>query len=112
MTQTIWKFPLSLDEADGQIIELPRFSQVRCLDVQGTMPCLWVQVRDDGPRYRYEVRMFGTGHDIPEDWAGARYCGTALMYGTSLVLHVFIRPTHEAIEAVRAEEMRAAEASR
>lgn len=84
MTQTIYKYPLSI--ADEQIVSIPRHSQILSVQMQDGVPCLWALV---DPIYEKEPRTVyirGTGHDAS---GVGRFISTFQMQNGALVLHAF-----------------------
>ena len=94
MKETIWKFELT--PSDGVIrIDMPQTSEVLSCGAVGDSIFIWSKFSSGAkdldfiPRY-FEV--FGTGHEIHCDMGiDRKFIGTALMYGGSLVWHVFER---------------------
>jgi len=63
--RTIWK--LKLEIVDIQEFVLPKGTAVLHIGVQGTQPCMWVEL---DPEAEVETRKFmtvGTGHEVPEN---------------------------------------------
>lgn len=86
--QAIWKFPLQC--ADKNVVEMPRGSQVLCVQNQNEVPCLWALVPDVTPECVTVARTFtiyGTGHQ--HELISGGYVGTFQLRGGSLVFHVF-----------------------
>jgi hypothetical protein len=88
--KTIWKFPLAV--ADIQAIEMP--VGARLLDVQmqratGDQVCLWALVDPSNMKCKRWISIHGTGHELPDGIADAKYVGTFQLVGGSLVFHVF-----------------------
>ncbi len=87
---TIWKFPLKV--ADEQIIEMPANARILTVQTQQGKPYLWVLVDSDHPKEPRTILVYGTWHPI--DLVPSNYIGTfqvELMFGGSLVFHVFER---------------------
>ena len=83
---TIWKYDLAI--TDEQFIEVPKVNRPLAVQVQGSMPKLWMLVQPDSPRIRVKVRVFGTGHTGVE--SEMDYVGTFQVEGGALVFHVFL----------------------
>lgn len=68
----MYKYPLA--QCGDQTIALEWGAAIRALQMQGSTPCLWVEV-DAYEKAKVERRffMFGTGYDIP---SGLSYIGT------------------------------------
>lgn len=91
--QTIWKFPLI--NGGRNVIKMPPWTKILCVQVQRYTPCLWGLVtKDDDINYSDEERTFviyGTGHD--HDIIGGTYIGTFQLNDGELVFHVFEEQT-------------------
>ena len=85
---TIWKFPLQ--SVAVQTIELPAGFDILTVQVQNGAPCLWAAVDPDAQKTRAQIRIIGTGHDVPTP-ALDRYIGTFQIDNGKLVFHVFER---------------------
>lgn len=92
MKRAVWKFqiPLAQLNADAEVaIAMPMDSEVLTAREQGDTLCVWARVDPD--ETRKVKRMFavcGTGHPAPF----TDYVGTGMLFGGSLVLHVFVVP--------------------
>lgn len=91
MKLTVWKFPLDLSKltANGELppIHMPIGAEILTAREQGETICVWARVNPK--ETRVVKRMFavcGTGHDAPF----TDYVGTGLLFGGTLVLHVFL----------------------
>jgi hypothetical protein len=82
---TIWKYPLAVTAE--QQIDLPLGAQVLHVAVQHQMVCLWAQVRPDAQKQARTIRIFGTGHDLPDD--PGRHIGSFMLYDGTLVFHAY-----------------------
>ncbi len=81
--KTLWKFPLECF-GGAQSFSVPAAGVIRFFGMQGTTPCLWIEVHQDAPS---EIRSFiihGTGHPIP---IAEAYLGTC--FDGPLVWHVY-----------------------
>lgn len=85
MTTTIWKFPILVN--DEQDIEMPRGADILWVDVQQGQPCIWARVNPAAPRENKRIRIFGTGHPMPDELGD--YVGTFMMKGGALVFHLY-----------------------
>lgn len=87
--KTIYKFPLIISD-DVQFIEMPGPDKVLHvgLDPSG-LPCVWAQVNPGHTRVQVRVRVFGTGHALPNDpvFATDRHAGSFVQ--GPFVWHVF-----------------------
>lgn len=84
MPSQIWKFPMHTPD---RLIEMPEWAIVLHFGMQGSVWTFWAEV-DADPSVRKVTRRFrvyGTGHDLPED--GGSYIGTAQHEG--FVWHLF-----------------------
>lgn len=94
--KTIWKYEIAVD--DIQNIDMPESSEILCVQMQGSTPCIWALVDPENkvrvPRVLITV---GTGHKIFIDDKNFRlnYIGTYQMMGGSLVFHLFERVVEE-----------------
>jgi hypothetical protein len=80
---TIWKFPLQV--ADRQTVMMPGGAAILTAQMQSGQLCLWAQVEATQTKTPRVIRIFGTGHGIPD--ADNDYIGTVQM--GPLVWHVF-----------------------
>lgn len=64
--RTIWKYPIEItDKQTISIEEDAKFIHVS-LDPKGE-PCLWFECDDTKPTKKRTIRVFGTGHPLPDD---------------------------------------------
>ena len=88
--RTIYKYPLSV--TDQQFITLPAESKVFTVQMQGSVPCIWVIVNPNtNALERHDFRLVGTGHPFPDADEWPEYLGTFQMMGGGLVFHVFTK---------------------
>lgn len=82
--KTIHKYRLNI--TDQQTVDLPRGALILSagLDPAGVL-CLWAAVDTDKPAQPREIRIFGTGHPVPE--TPIRFIGTVNQ--GSFMWHVF-----------------------
>ncbi len=85
MAQVIWKFPL--EQTSEQVISVPTGTKMLCVAVQNGVVCLWGQVDPEAKGEKRLVRVFGTGHPMPDD--PGEYVGTFLLSAGALVFHVY-----------------------
>ena len=85
MRQTIYKYPIPVE--DRVVIEMPEGASVLSVQMQGLTPCVWVLCNPDAPKRPRALRIYGTGHTLPED--PGRFIGTFQMHGGALVFHLF-----------------------
>lgn len=84
---TIWKYELGLQ--DHQTLQLPEGAQLLHVGNQHGALCLWALVDPDAKVIDRRIYVVGTGHKLPTACKLARYIGTAMMLGGTLVWHVF-----------------------
>lgn len=85
MTTTIWKFPILVH--DDQSIEMPRGADILWVDNQQGQPCIWARVNPYAPKEQRRIRIFGTGHPMPDELGD--YVGTFMMKDGALVFHLY-----------------------
>lgn len=85
--ETIWKYELEV--IDTQEIFIPNGFEVLAIKTQHGKPCLWARVDPERSKLNAEIRIHGTGHDVPE--TTGKYLGTFQIHDGELVFHVFIR---------------------
>jgi hypothetical protein len=85
--KTIWKFPLEI--TDSQAIEMPACAYILDVQVQQDQLCLWALVDPGKDKELRVIRIYGTGHDLPDACESFDYIGTAQQGGGLLVWHVF-----------------------
>ena len=86
--EKIYKYPLEL--VDFQTVELPVGAKVLYTEVQNEQICLWALINPESPKIDRNVRIFGTGHDVPDTITERQYYGTVLMQNGQFVWHIFI----------------------
>ena len=64
--KTIWKFPLQVTR--NQHIAMPAHAHLLRVQAQGDQLVLWALVDTDEPLEQVPMAMYGTGHQLPEDW--------------------------------------------
>lgn len=88
MKRAVWKFTLDELNADGEVaVAMPMGAEVLTAREQGDTLCVWARVNPN--ETRIVKRMFticGTGHPSPF----SDYVGTGMLFGGTLVLHVFV----------------------
>lgn len=85
--QAIWKIVLRI--ADAQVVNLPRGSEILCVQMQRGEPCIWFKVPDvqDPVGEPHEIRIYGTGNQ--RKIIDGDYIGTIQMYDGGLIFHVY-----------------------
>ena len=87
--KTIWKFQLSIK--GEQEIKIPKRSKLLSIQIQYSVPCLWVLVpKDENKMEVIKLRTVGTGHHI--DFDSTNYVGSYQLYEGKFVGHVFKLP--------------------
>ncbi len=85
MSEIIYKYPFHVGYS--QNIAMPFGYRVLAVQMQGDLPCLWAMVNPEKPSHDVEIRVFGTGHPLPDGIGDACYLGT-FQHGV-FVWHVF-----------------------
>ena len=86
--QTIHKYPLEL--VDEQSVWTPAGAQLLHLAMQNGVPCLWFLVDPElEATLKWQIRMYGTGHAVPDSESWLPFLGTILLHDGAPVLHVF-----------------------
>ena len=89
MTKTIWKYVLMPEKLT---ISIPEKATILTARELGDEICVWAEVIPGRPLETRTFEIFGTGYDIPVDMGVDRkYIGTALLYGGTLIFHVYER---------------------
>lgn len=83
--QTIWKYPI--DTTDEQTVKMPCDAEILCVQMQCGQPCLWALVDPEKTTAPVKIRIYGTGHPLPDIWGD--YVGTYQSSGGGGVFHVF-----------------------
>jgi hypothetical protein len=91
MADRIFKYEFAIEDLVD--IPMPRGAVVLTVQLQRGVPCLWARVDPANPRERRRFRIFGTGHELPNEPGGGRwhgrYVGTFQMAGGDLVWHLY-----------------------
>lgn len=85
--KTIHKFPLAI--VDRQTIITHSGAEVLSVQVQKTIPSLWMLVDTEMPKEQMTIRIHGTGHEVFDYQNIEKFIGTIQLHKGSLVLHVF-----------------------
>lgn len=86
--RTVWKFPIP-QEAQFEIA-LPGGGYPIHVAEQHDLPYLWAVCTPGEPTSTFQCRVVGTGYaEVPPLDGRWEYCGTLMMLGGNLVLHVF-----------------------
>ena len=87
-------FKYELETTDEQYLMIPSLpntkfkSQVLCIDVQHSKPCMWVLVDDECELKDRKIKIRGTGHPCEEVFA-ENYLGSFQLLEGYFVGHVF-----------------------
>ena len=87
MAKTVWKFAFSMRSMEIAI-SMPRGAEIVCINMQGSIPCLWATVQPDNSSITRRFFVVGTGNPLPEDGI---YRGT--WFDGSFVWHLFEKYT-------------------
>lgn len=90
MTSAISIFKYGLDIADEVVIQMPKGAIIRHVGEQPMSKDnvqIWAQVDRREPLVPRTIRVFGTGHDLPND--PGTYIGTVITRGGMLVWHLY-----------------------
>lgn len=80
----VFKYVIAV--TDQQIVMMPAGAQILTVKLQNGQLCLWALVDPEMPEKPRRIYVHGTGHDVRPD---AKYIGTVMYAGDSLVFHVF-----------------------
>lgn len=83
--KTIWKYPLAV--ANDQVISMPAGARILHVGMQGETPCLWAEVSPSNRITRRPIRIYGTGHELPNN--PGQHLGSFTMHGGALVFHAY-----------------------
>lgn len=83
---TIHKY--QLDTIDFQQIDMPKGSEILCIQSQNERPCIWAIVDTNMPLKKRAFEIYGTGHPI-SDGLNRKYIGTYQLQNGALVFHCF-----------------------
>ena len=86
MAKSIWKFPLSV--TDAQLVEMPLEAKILTVDAQRDIVCLWAEVDPVVAEKHFRtIWIFGTGHSMPDD--PGNYIGSFTLASGDLVFHAY-----------------------
>lgn len=86
----IWKYDVSLEKGEYQILEIPRFSRILTVQNQGNNQCIWVEVNPEYNKEKWGFFWVGTGNPIPEN---VEYIGTIQV--SIYVFHLYKENLHD-----------------
>ena len=81
----IFKYPLKLQGT--QKIKIPKHAKILNIQTQEDDICLWALINPEEPKVSRQIRIFGTGHEVPD--IKLEYIGTIQQLDGSLIWHVF-----------------------
>jgi hypothetical protein len=81
--KTIWKWTLQPETT----INMPHGAKLLAVQEQRGEPQLWALVDPGAKTYPRTFRVYGTGHNLPDD--PGKYVGTFQIQNEALVFHVF-----------------------
>jgi len=81
--KTIWKWTLNPETT----IDMPCGAELLAVQVQHGEPCLWALVSPSSAKCRRTFRVYGTGHDMPDE--PGQHVGTFQLLDGAMVFHVF-----------------------
>jgi hypothetical protein len=81
--KTIWKWTLQPETT----INMPHGAKLLAVQEQRGEPQLWALVDPGAKTYPRTFRVYGTGHNLPDD--PGQYVGTFQIHNEALVFHVF-----------------------
>ena len=82
----IWKFYLGM--GPETTVTLPKGAQVLSVGTQDDLIHMWAMVDPDAARVEKNFYIVSTGEPC-EYVRGMKFCGMAMMHGSSLIFHVF-----------------------
>lgn len=83
-------FKYLLEEKELSIIEMPKGSEILCVQLQNDKPCIWALVDEEKELGNRFIELFVTGHPITE-LHNRKYIGTCQLLEGRLVFHCFER---------------------
>jgi hypothetical protein len=89
--ETIYKYPLKL--TGEQTIEMPRGAEILSVQDQGGTICVWALVDTKSETKQYTFRIYGTGHELPEQcgmFERMIYAHVGSVQQDGFVWHVFM----------------------
>lgn len=82
-------YKCQLETTESQEFVLPHDFKFLTLQTQMEKPCLWFEVSQNAPVVVVEVRIIGTGHQLPDD-VELTYLGSYQLMNGSFVGHVYM----------------------
>ena len=90
--KTIYKYEMPI--VDTFCLSLPKDAQILTFQNQRGEPCIWVEVKTENSLEERTFRVFGTGHEIPEN-LHLTFIGTIQQETLRLVWHLFEQKYNE-----------------
>jgi hypothetical protein len=86
MSRSVWKYEVPIDDNWHEVL-MPKAARLLHVGQQNRLSvCVWADVDPTAPNVPRQLRVFGTGHYVPES---ARYIGTVQIQAMPLVWHLF-----------------------
>lgn len=84
-------FKYTIPVGDSIVVEMPEGSEIISVKEQDNEIKAWAIVEDspDVDMESRKFRVFGTGHELPDDTSELLFLGTVLLFDGKLVFHVF-----------------------
>ena len=82
-------FKYELDITDKQHRSMPLGARVLSVQMQHNKIMVWAVVDPDAVYVPRTFHMYGTGHDVPDDYEKYKYLATVQNASGDFVLHVF-----------------------
>lgn len=85
---TIYKYYLEVD--DDQVVEIPKYGKILCVQTQHEKPCIWVQIDTNNIVEDRYFKTFGTGAMMPDNIDDVfKYIGTYQLKDGVMACHVY-----------------------
>ena len=93
--KTIYKY--ELDTIPEQTLSIPEYNEPLFVKMQRGVPCIWFLVNPDTNSKNVKIKIYGTGHNIPDTAFKSdscniqeQYVGSFMELSENLVWHVFV----------------------
>lgn len=87
---SVWKFVLESQET--QMLEVPLGAKILSTETQADNIVIYALVNTEQTEKEYkDVRVYGTGVEIPDVITEYNFLGTAKLYNGSMMFHVFYK---------------------
>ncbi len=87
MNHVIYKYPFVIN--NEVILDMPSLARILTVQVQKGTPCLWALINPAAEFQKRVLRIYGTGHDIPESLTNLTYISSIQLASETLIFHVF-----------------------